>query len=429
MVLGGLFVCFLIGHLFSMFYATGSALLLFFLAFIIADILMLYGLKGTVCGTRTMAQRFSNGDENEVVVSIQNKYSFPVSIGLVDEIPIQFQVRDFWMKLRLKNQEEKKLLYTLKPTERGVFEFGALIVYVSSPLSLLRRQIQFDVGATVKVYPSFLEMRKYELLAISNRLTEAGVHRIRKISNNSDFEQIREYVLGDDMRAINWKATARRSQMMVNQYQDEKSQQVYALIDAGRTMEAPFDGMSLLNYSINASLIMADVVLLKKDRAGLMSFSNKVSDFLPAESKKTQLSKVMESLHNLETKHEESDFEKVYVAVKQFIRKRSLLMVYTNFEGVSSMKRQLPYFKSLAKSHLVVIVFFKNTQLNKILAEKPNNLEDIYVKTITEKFEYEKRQIVKELARHGIHSVLTEPKELNVDVINKYLGLKAINLI
>src|SRR5690606_40532545 len=116
---------------------------------------------------------------------------------------------------------------------------------------------------TVPVYPSFRQMRKYELPAISNRLTEFGIKKIRRIGQNREFEQIKEYVVGDDYRTINWKATARRGTLMVNTYQDERAQQVYAVIDKGRTMKMPFEGMTLLDYDINASLVISNIAIRK----------------------------------------------------------------------------------------------------------------------------------------------------------------------
>jgi uncharacterized protein (DUF58 family) len=244
-----------------------------------------------------------------------------------------------------------------------------------------------------------------------------------------EFEQIRDYVQGDDFRTINWKATARRTHLMVNQYQDEKSQQVYSLIDMGRTMEMPFNGLSLLDYAINTSLVISNIAMYKQDKAGLVTFSKNIHHILPAERNKIQMYRIMEALYRQKTNFSESDFEKLYTTIKRKIKQRSLLLLYTNFEWEVSLSRQMHFLRQLNNSHLLIVIFFKNTEIKKLVNEKSHSINDIYVKTIAEKLMYEKRLIVRELKKYGIQSILTEPENLSVNTINKYLELKALGKI
>jgi len=302
-------------------------------------------------------------------------------------------------------------------------------VFASSIFGLLQRRYKFDNDQTVPVYPSFIQMRRYELLAISNRLNEVGIKKIRKVGQNNEFDVIKDYVAGDDPRTVNWKATARRGRIMVNTYQDEKSQQVYALIDMGRVMKMPFEEMTLLDYSINASLVISNIAMLKYDKAGIVTFSHKVHKTLPAERKGLQMFKIMELLYSAKTGYAESDYGKLYATIKRNVTQRSLLLLFTNFETLSSMQRQLQYFRRLAKDHLLVVIFFENTELRSFLNQKPTSMQEIYYQTIAEKFTYEKKLIVKELEKYGIHAVYTSPQNLTVDTINKYLEIKARGLI
>jgi uncharacterized protein (DUF58 family) len=317
------------------------------------------------------------------------------------------------------------LKYTLRPTRRGEYSFGAVNVFAETPLGLVQRRFRFDEAVTVPVYPSFMQMRKYALFAISNRLTEIGVKQIRRVGHTMEFDQIRPYVRGDDYRTLNWKATARGRRLMVNQYQDERAQQVYSLIDMGRVMRMPFNGMALLDYAINASLALANVSVLKKDKAGLVTFSDRIQSVVPASRSNDQMSRILDTLYRQTTDFKESSFENVLSGVRRRISQRSLLVVYTNFETRTSMLRQLAYLRGLARHHVVVVVFFENTELASLLASRPSNVEDIYVKTIAEKFSFEKREIVRELQRYGLHAVLTAPENLTVNTINAYLALKA----
>lgn len=271
-------------------------------------------------------------------------------------------------------------------------------------------------------------MRQYELLAFSRRLSEAGLKKIRRIGHSLEFEQIKEYVSGDDYRTVNWKASARHNQLMVNQFDDEKSQPVYCLINMGRVMQMPFEGLSLLDYAINASLVMSNIAIRKGDKAGLLTFSHQIGSFAPAKKQGNQMYVLQELLYAQKTNFLEADYEKLYLNIRRRLSQRSLLLLFTNFETTTSLNRQLPYLQKLAKQHLLVVIFFENTELRQLLALKTNDIEDIYIKTIAEKFNFEKRLIVKQLQAHGIQTILTQPKSLTVNTINKYLELKARNL-
>jgi len=244
-----------------------------------------------------------------------------------------------------------------------------------------------------------------------------------------EFDHIRDYVRGDDYRTLNWKATARRHRPMVNQFQDEKAQPVYAVINMGRVMKMPFNGLSLLDYAINASLVLLNIALLKQDRAGLVTFGKTVETFLPARNKRIAITPVMEALYNQQTGFAEPDYEALYSTLSRRVRQRSLLVVFTNFEGKSSLRYQLPYLQRLAKQHLVVVVFFRNTELEALAARRPESSEEIFINTVSAQLLLEKRQIVRELQLNGIQAVLTEPENATLNTLNKYLELKSRGLI
>jgi uncharacterized protein (DUF58 family) len=216
---------------------------------------------------------------------------------------------------------------------------------------------------------------------------------------------------------------------MVNHYQDEKSQAVYSIIDKGRVMKMPFEGMSLLDYAINASLVISNIAILKEDKAGIITFSNTIGSILPASKVHSHMRSILETLYNQKTGFKESNFDALYIQMKRQIKGRSLVLLYTNFETLSSLQRQLPYLRNIASNHLLVVIFFENTELKELLEKPAENTEEIYLKTIAEKFAFEKKQIVKELGKYGIHAVLTSPKNLTVNTINKYLELKARGMI
>lgn len=420
---------FCLAFIFPALYHAAWYLLLILLSFLALDFIILFVTKNGVEAQRMMPEKLSNGDENAIIITLKNFYNFPIFAKVIDEIPFQFQVRNFEIKRKVKSASTDDFQYYLRPTERGEYHFGNLNIYASSPLRLLSKRYTFDKGAMVPTYPSYIQLRKYDLIAFSNNLFQYGVKKIRRIGHTMEFEQIKEYVQGDDIRTLNWKATAKRNSLMVNQFQDEKSQNIYMAIDKGRTMKMPFNGMSLLDYAINATLVLSNVILKKQDKAGMFSFSKKVENRVVAEKRTSQMQKILENLYNVKTDYFETDYSRLYADIKKNINQRSLVILYTNFETLDSLHRQLPYLKGIAKSHLLVVVFFQNTELYQITNKKSETIQEVYDKVIAEKFIFEKKLIVNELKKYGIHSVLTQPENLTLDTINKYLEIKARGIL
>jgi uncharacterized protein (DUF58 family) len=399
---------------------------LFFVMAAFFDYLFLFSRNHPVLLKRELPDKLSNGDQNKISIQLSHRYPFKIFMRIIDELPDQLQVRNFYLTALVMPNETKHLNYVVRPTSRGEYLFHHINVYLKTPLGLIVRRNVIQSEKMVKVLPSYFLLRQYELLAHSNKLADAGNKKIRKIGQSLEFEQIKEYVRGDDIRNINWKATGRKGgQLMVNKYTDEKSQQVYCIIDKGRVMKMPFEGLTLLDYAINASLILSRVALVKQDKAGLVTFAEQIGSFLPADHKAIQMNNILEALYNQQTKFLETDFEKLYALVRTRITQRSLLVLFTNFESLSAMKRQLPYILTIGKSHLLLLVFFENTELEQLTSAPVKNVEGLYTKTIAGKFIYEKRLIVKELQQHGIATILTEPRRLTINTVNKYLEIKA----
>lgn len=409
-------------------WAAHSVLLLCFLA-VMVDYLFVFNKNKGIAAQRILPEKLSNGDENPVKVDIKNNYDFKINVKVIDEIPFQFQKRDFMIKKQIDSGRNTFFQYILEPKERGEYNFGSLNVYLSSPLGFVSKRFSFQKDANLPSYPSFIHLRKYELMAIQSEFLLGGIKKIRKLGHTMEFEQIKEYVPGDDIRTINWKATSKTNRLMVNQFQDEKSQRIFMLIDTGRTMKMPFKGLSLLDYSINATMALSHIILKKGDRAGMMTFSKKTENKIAAENKSGQLRKISETLYNIKTDFFESDFNRLYQDVKYSLNQRSLILLFTNFETLDGLNRQMKYLRGIAKNHLLVVVFFKNSELQTLIHKNPESMQEIYDEIIAEKFEFEKKLIIQELRKYGIYTVYTLPENLNIDVINKYLEIKARGIL
>ena len=393
------------------------------------DAYLLFRKETNISIKRIVPKLLSLGDNNEILVQIENHTSRLLHCTIIDEIPIQFQKRNFSIEATLEPNLESVFTYHLRPVERGAYDFGKIHVFLQSQFGLIERRISAKVETTLPTFPSIMQMKELELRAFRRKAHQGGTKKMNRIGNSYEFEQIKNYVQGDDYRTINWKATSRMNKLMVNLFQDERSQQVYCIIDKSRVMNMPFEGLSLLDYSINSSLALSNIVLKKYDKIGLISFSDKLGTVLKAERTPAQLNKILHALYNEKEHGLEANYELFYYAIRRLVPMRSLLLLYTNFESINALNRVLPILRSLNRFHLLIVIFFENTEIKKIATQPANDLEEIYTQSIAQSFVTEKQQMVHKLQQYGISSILTRPQDLSITTINKYLELKARGLV
>jgi uncharacterized protein (DUF58 family) len=416
---------FILSFSFEFLFAFAKLLLILLLVLTIADFVLVKIFDGKIDCSRITPQVLPLGDEQAITLHIKNNQSSIAKLEVVDELPEEFQKRDFSFKFTLYAGEEKTLTYNVRPLTRGAYIFGSCNVFVSSMIGLIQHKIIFPLNVITPVYASSVQVKKHELLLFNKLHTFQGVKKMRKIGHSYEFEQIKNYTPGDDVRTINWKATGRRNQLMINQFGDEKSQQVYSIIDKSRAMDLPFNGLSLLDYAVNTTLVISNTAIHKDDKAGVLTFNEKIGSFVKANKKPGQLRLISETLYREEESNLEANYELLYNAITRIIKQRSLIILYTNFESYFTMERYLPVLRKINRSHLLLVVVFKNIEIEKYSYEKATDTLDIYHKTIGKKFLGEKEMMVRELTKFGIQSVLTAPQDLSTHTINKYLEFKA----
>jgi len=393
------------------------------------DILLLFNRRVDLDVSRDTPGVLSLGDANSIKLIIKSKARMSLHVMVIDELPEQFQERNFSISMEMAAGKVYEKLYELRPLSRGEYHFGRVNLYLSSGLGLVRRRIRKSVEAMVPVYPSIIQMKKYELRTFARTAVEYGVKKVRRIGHSYEFEHIKQYNRGDDYRSINWKATGRRAQLMVNVYEDEKSQAVYTIIDKSRVMHMPFHGLSLFDYAVNASLVIANIVLGKQDKAGLLTFAEQPKARIRADRGKHQLKKILEALYNESEGSVEANYESMYMSVRDLVNGRALLFLYTNFESSYALQRALPQLRKLNDQHLLVVVFFENTEVSSKTSARVETVEDIYRQVTAETYMLTKIQLVQQLRQFGIMSILTKPENLTVASINKYLELKSRGMI
>ncbi len=429
LVLGGLIALFALSFALPGLFVVAQLAFVVAMAFIVLDVVLLFSPAVNVRVRRKTTKVFSLGDPNPVRLLLRNRSSYKLFLKVIDELPVQLQIRDFERSLSLEADEEAVIEYELRPLERGEYLFGNINVFMSTRIGLVEKRYQHDFPMAIPVYPSIIQMKQYELRAFDKISHFKGIKKIRRIGHSYEFEQIKNYVRGDDYRSINWKASSRRATLMVNQYEDERAQQVYCIIDKSRAMRMPFNGLSLMDYAINTTLVISNIALQKYDRAGLITFSDKLGTTLKADSKPTQLNKILLSLYKEKERPLEANYELLYHAARKLISGRSLLLLFTNFESMHALERMLPILRRINTFHLLVVVFFENTEIRDFANQDATSLEEIYHQTVARKFLSEKMQMAHVLKQYGIQAVFTAPEDLSINTINKYLELKSRGLI
>ncbi|HET7179652.1 MAG TPA: DUF58 domain-containing protein [Chryseosolibacter sp.] len=428
-ILGGLTLVMMLAYPFPFLLPVVKTAIVLLAIVCLIDTVLLFNPRVRVSALRETAPVLSLGDDNPVKLSVSNRSGQTLSLEVIDELPEQLQVRNFAFRRVLPPLSHYTHEYQVRPVARGEYRFGKIHVFLSTPVGLIRRRISFDQEVALPVYPSIIQMKKYGLSTFARTAAEYGVKKVRRIGHSYEFEHIRQYQRGDDYRSINWKATGRRAQLMVNQYEDERSQPVYCIIDKSRVMHMPFHGLSLFDYAVNASLVISNIVLGKQDKAGLITFAEKPYTLLRASRSKTQLKKILEALYKEREGAVEADYESLYMAMRKLVSGRSLLFLYTNFETTYALHRVLPQLRKLNNQHLLVVVFFENTEITTHRPASADTLEDVYTQITAEHYTLTKFQLIQQLRQFGIFSMLTKPENLTVNTINKYLELKSRGMI
>ncbi len=332
------------------------------IGFLLIDFIWLFSMKLLIEAQRNCQSKFSLNDDNSVEIVLRNKQNRSFFVDIIDEIPFQFQIRNFKMSVFLKPLVTHQMQYQLQPKTRGEYEFGNINLLIMSELKLIKRKIIAQQAQCIKVYPSIIQMKNFELYTFSKIAKNNGIKKMRRYGLSYEFEQIKTYNRGDDVRHINWKASARNQTLMINQYEDEKSQSVYNIIDKSRTMLMNFNGLTLMDYAINSSLVLSNIALKKHDKIGLITFSDVLGNLIKADNQPKQLKEILETLYKQKERPLESNYELLFYITQKAIKTRSLVFFYTNFESLYALERALPILRKINKHHLLVLIFFENIE-------------------------------------------------------------------
>lgn len=408
---------------------VGELLLLLLLIAVIAEAVYLQQASRNITARRILPQFFSLHDANAVRIEIHHPGTHELRIEVHDEAPVEFQLRSLFFRRVLEGDGPLKISYDIRPVERGHYLFGDLQLLLMSKLGLVKWQKRIAQADAIKVYPSYKQMKKFEALVFRSGNGMLGIRQTKRLGPGYDFSHIRQYAIGDDPRRINAKASARVQKWMVNTFNEEKSQSIYALINTGRIMRMPFDGLSLVDYSVNSALALLNVAIQNEDYGGVITFSGHVDQRLAASGKSGQIQRIMDVLYKADANFDEANYEVLYSFVFRHIRQRSMLLLFTHFMSSPSLERVLPQLIQLNHNHLLVVVFFTNTELQRFREKEAADLEEVAAQTMASTLLEDQIKMARMLVQHGIQCIHTRPDQLSADVLSKYIELKGRGLI
>ncbi|HSB01032.1 MAG TPA: DUF58 domain-containing protein [Anaerolineales bacterium] len=374
--------------------------------------------------TREHDTKLSLGAENPVRLSLRNRGWRGVSFTVRDEPPELFKIETRTAEGQVAARGTWEFTYHVRPLRRGDYRFGDLTLRWLGPLGLALRQAKLDAKEPVKVYPNLLDVRRYDLLLRRNRLQEMGLRTTRQFGEGTEFERLREYLPDDEYRRINWKATARRHFPVTTEYQTERSQQVIAVLDAGRMMQSPVADIAKLDYVVNAVLLLTYVATGKGDRVGMLSFADDVMHYLSPRQGRGQFYRMLELLYALEPQPVEPNYRKAlaYLAVKQ--RRRALVVVFTDLTGGASLNSLVAQMSMLARSSLPLLVTISDPDVVDASQMKPNDSLGVYQRAAASQLLDERRVVLDSLRQRGVLTLDVPANQLSMSVINRYLELK-----
>lgn len=416
-------------YAFPSFLTVANVSFVLFVFFISVDIIALILPSQPIAAKRKTLSKWSLGDENKISIEIKNNTSLSYQIRIEDEVPDGLPLADYTIKMQLPSQGNVVAKYTVTPLKRGEYQFGKIRIFISAIMGIFSRRISIDAEQKIAVYPSVLQLKKHQLSTVKRMAAFAGNKKMNRPGHSYEFDQIKDYVQGDDLRYINWKSTGKTGSIKTNHFIEEKSQPVYALIDKSRCMNMAFDGLSLLDYSVNAALVLLGNALQKGDRAGLITFSDKTGAALRADNSPGQIRRILDLLYKQEYRTTEADYELLYHAINRLVKNRSLFVLYTNFESKYAMQRALPVLRKISRRHLLVVVLFENSEIADYAYKPAHQTEEVYNRMIARQWLLEKRSMVNEMKQHGIQSILIQPQNLTVATLNRYMELKSQSVI
>jgi uncharacterized protein (DUF58 family) len=379
---------------------------------------------------RHFGGRFAVGAETDVRIDVANHTPQDVSILIKDEYPPQMRLSGLReARLDVEAQTSASLIYRLKPPKRGQFSFGQIAVRHLSRWRLAWRQSDAGQVITVKVYPNMRRAREAELKALGTRSFVAARRKSQWRGEGRDFESMRDYVLGDEMRHISWTATARRGKLVTRQYQMERDQTILIALDAGRLMTGRLDNETKLDLAVHAALALMSAAARAGDNAGLLVFGRRIKAFLPPKRGAEHLDAALEALHAIEPEMIEPNYSRAFEFISANSQRRSLVVVLTDLVDEEGSSDLLASLKLLRPRHLPLVVTIADRDLKAVVREAPETETELFTQSVAEEIMYQRETALRLVEAQGGLALDVTAAALVPKLLETYLRVKERGLL
>lgn len=399
--------------------------LLLLLAFV-AD--ALWAPVASLVVERRAPMRISLGATARDTLLLENRGKLATRVRITDDLP-EILVREGAdvREVALPPGRDERVEFSVRADRRGDAEYGDVHVRVLGPLGLAWRQKRLYRADPLRVLPGVLEVRRYRLLGLHNRLREAGFRAVRQRGEGGSFESLREYVRGDDPRIIDWKATAHRSKLIVRQYEAERRQNVVMLVDAGRLMTEKVGDRERIDYALTAALLLADVASVHGDLVGLLVFADRVQQYIPPS--RSSISTLAEALGAVHARIAEPNYPAAFTYLAKQLRRRSLLVAFTDIIDAQASSALVAHLGKAASRHLPIVVAIRNPDLEASAQLAARTPAEVYRRAAAEELLQARAAALTSMQRSGVLVADSRPTDAVPDVVNRYLDVKRRGLL
>lgn len=419
-------------HYFSIQLPTFFPSLFFFGLLLVAilDLLLMHRLP-PIDIQRELPGNLAVDKWTSVAIQVRHQFNRPTKIRLFDGVNATCDVEGLPLTLELKPDNTSKSEYYLRPLERGPLELSPSHVEYSSPMGLWKIRCVCGHKTSVKVYPDFVAIANYAILATENHTSQIGIRKKQRRGEGMEFHQLREYRQGDSLRQLDWKATSRRQKLIARDYQDERDQHIVLMIDSGRRMRAKDDDLSHFDHALNATLLVSYIALRQGDNVSLMSFGNGAANqhrWIPPQKGTERVSVLLNGIYDLQTSQASADYITAAEKISALQPKRSLIILVTNSRDEDTSELLLAA-RLLKKRHLVIIANIREKILDDLEDTPVHSFDDALNYAGVSRFLHERQEAQKQLMSAGIYALDRTADQLAVNLANAYLEIKRSGIL
>ncbi len=389
----------------------------------------------------TVPRRKHFSAERELSRIASLKQSHPVTLRLTnhsrrgyhvwvrDDVPQEFTPDPQQFVIRMRPRSRTTLNYGMRASRRGAFHMETIYLRIRTLLGLWQCFVNCPERSVVNVYPDMKQLAEYAVLARTNRLSLMGVRRTRRIGQDNEFERLRDFTRDDNYKHIDWRTTARRNKLTVKDFQTNQSQRIIFLLDCGRMMTNTASGLSLLDHSLNAMLMMSFVALRQGDSVGLICFSDQVHTYVPPRGSMKQMNQLLHASFDRFPELVESRYDQAFLYLRTHCLKRALIVLITNLIDEVNSNQVEQYLSTLVGRHLPLGVLLRDHQLFDAADTPPGPDNNLFRAAAAAEILTWRHQVLTDLEHNGVLTIDTFPEHMTAPLVNRYLEIKARHLL